>query len=73
MGYEFFCGIPMAVGATLAMVLGLFITLERLEEWTAGKPFFEIMKNFFVTPTHDQPTDQQANVPHPTNQPAQKV
>jgi hypothetical protein len=35
MGYEFICGIPMAVGATLAMVLGLFITLERLRDWTA--------------------------------------
>jgi hypothetical protein len=35
MGYEFFCGIPMAVSATLAMVLGLFMTLQRLEDWAA--------------------------------------
>ena len=35
MGYEFFCGIPIAVSAGLALVLGLFITLERLEDWAA--------------------------------------
>jgi hypothetical protein len=35
MGYEFFCGIPVAVSAVLALVLGLFITLARLEDWAA--------------------------------------
>lgn len=33
MGYEFICGIPIAVSAGLAMVLGLFITLARFEDW----------------------------------------
>jgi hypothetical protein len=35
MGYEFFCAIPVAVGAVLALVLGLFITLAWLEAWAA--------------------------------------
>jgi len=35
MGYGFICGIPMAVGAGLAMVLGLFITLAWVEDWAA--------------------------------------
>lgn len=35
MGYEFFCGMPVAVSAVLALVLGLFITLARLEDWAA--------------------------------------
>ena len=44
MGYEFICGIPMVFVAALAIVLGLYITLEGLEDWAAGKPFFEIIK-----------------------------
>ena len=35
MGYEFICGIPMAVATALAIIFGLFITLERLEDWAA--------------------------------------
>ena len=35
MGYEFICGIPIAVGATLAMVFGLFVAGERLGDWAA--------------------------------------
>lgn len=35
MGFQFFCGIPVAVGTVLALVLGLFMTLERLEDWAA--------------------------------------
>ncbi len=35
MGYEFTCSIPMAVGAALAIVLGLFIVLARLRDWAA--------------------------------------
>lgn len=38
MGYEFFCGIPVAVVAVLALVLGLFITLAQLEDWVADTP-----------------------------------
>lgn len=60
MGYEFICGIPMVFIAALAIVLGLYITLEGLEDWAAGKPFFEIIKNFFVTPNM---TNQQTNEP----------
>jgi hypothetical protein len=33
MGYEFICGIPMAVVAALAIVLGLFVMWERVEDW----------------------------------------
>ena len=34
MGYEFICGIPVAVVAALAIVFGLFSTLERFQNWT---------------------------------------
>jgi hypothetical protein len=50
MGYEFICGIPMAVGTALTLVFGLFITLERLQDWMAmqikqnkGEPFSHIV------------------------------
>ena len=35
MGYEFTCSIPMVIGAALAIVFGLFITLVRLQDWAA--------------------------------------
>ena len=37
MGYEFICGIPVAVVAGLAIAWGLFIMLERLEDWAATR------------------------------------
>lgn len=32
MGYEFFCGFPIAVVVVLALVMGASITLSRLED-----------------------------------------
>ena len=37
MGYQFICGIPVAVVTGLAIVFGLFITLERFEDWAAKR------------------------------------
>lgn len=33
MGYEFIFGIPVAVIVSLVIVFGLFIALERIEDW----------------------------------------
>jgi hypothetical protein len=35
MGYEFSCSIPFAIGVVIAIALGFFITVSRLQEWTA--------------------------------------
>jgi hypothetical protein len=48
--YEFFCGIPVAVGAVLALVMGLFITLERLEDWAADALMRKAKEKQFGTP-----------------------
>ena len=71
MGYEFMCGIPIAFIAALAIVLGLSIMWEGLEEWVAGKQIFEIMKNFFVTPALATPQTDQPSYPS-TGEPANR-